>query len=349
MKNIFRKYILIAMISLIALSACNKKDDAKETVSRVNVKTEIAELKYYTPTQRYSGSVLANREANLGASIPGKIEKFVVKEGQSVKEGGLIVQMAGETLAQAEIEMNTLSRDYQRLSRLKERGAVAEVDYDHLKARYLASKEKYEMIKKSTEIRAPFSGMVVEHLIEEGENFLFNPSLAQGYSRSSGIVRLMQLNPVKLIIDINEKDLNLYKKGLTADITFDALPGESFTGVISDIKPILSHTTRTAQAEIKIENKDFRIKPGMFGRVSVNLEEKEALFIPRYAVLKQTGIGETYVFIVENNTANRRVVQIIDSIEDKVSVTGIKNGDKVITAGKTNVLDKTPVNIIGGK
>ncbi len=343
------KYSILFVISILILSACAKTELAEEVKSVVNVRTERAELLTYTPVAKYSGSVLANREANLGASIPGKVEKFIVNEGKNVKKGDLIVQMAGETLAQAEIEMKTLERDYNRLSRLKERGAVAEIDYDHLKAKYLATKEKYEMIKKSTEIRAPFDGMVVEYLLEEGENFLFNPSLAPGYSRSSGIVRLMQLNPVKILIDINEKELTKYQTGLAADIVFDALPGEVFKGKISDIKPILSHMTRTAQAEIIIENKDHIIKPGMFGRVTVNLEDKEALFIPRYAVIKQTGIGETFVFTVENNKAKRVVVQITDSVGDMVSVTGLKADDRVITAGKTNVLDGISVSITGGK
>lgn len=342
------KFYSIIILSLILISACAKEEIKTEVQETVNVKVVNAESSSFTPVANFSGSVQAAKEANLGAVIPGKIEKFLVKEGQMVKKGDLLVQLADELLTQAEIEKNTLQKDFQRIQRLFEKGSVAEIEFDHVKAKYEASVEKHAMIRKNTEIRATFDGMVVEHLLKEGENFMFAPSLTPGYSHASGVVRLMQVNPVKIEIDINEKDLSLYRKGLKAEIIVDAYPDRVFEGKIHSVKPILSHKTRTTKAEILIDNPDLIIKPGMFGRVKINLEEKEAVFIPRYAVLRQSGIGEVYVFVVNNNRVERRVIEIIDSVDDMVSVKGLRHGEKVVTAGKANVVNGTHVRVLAG-
>jgi len=222
------------------------------------------------------------------------------------------------------------------------------MEYDHLKAKLEASKEKFNMLRKNTQIIAPFSGTVVEILVKEGENFSIMPALSPGYSHASGVVRLMQLSQIKVQIQVNEKDIPLIKKGLKAEIKCDTYPDEVFYGVVETIQPILSNLSRTTAVDIVVNNSSRKLLPGMFSRVSLNLPENRGTFIPRYALLKQAGTNENYIFVYENGKAVKKLVKLIKSVDDEVIVDNIKAGEQVITAGKTKIMDGSAVKLSGG-
>jgi len=218
----------------------------------------------------FSGTFFPNKEANLGASLPGRIEKFHYQAGAYVKEGSLLVELSAEALLQALIENQALRKDYERVSRLKEKGSISEMDYDHLKAKLEASDIKTEMFRKNTSVTAPFDGVIVEYLVEEGENYFFSINIEPGYSHTSGILRLMQLNPLKVIIEVNEKDLHHFSKGRQVRVICDALNNKEVIGKVKYIRPILSTVSRTAKIEIEVPNPKNEIMPGMFAKVIVN-------------------------------------------------------------------------------
>lgn len=340
------KFIITLCVALI-FSACAKKE-VKVEQKIINVKTATVTEKEYMPMKQYSGSIQAWKEANLGASLPGRVEKFYVKEGQNVSEGQLIAQLSDEMFTQVEIEHKAIAKDFQRVAQLFEKGSISEMEYDHLKAKLDASQEKYNLLKKNTQIRAPFSGTVVEYLVNEGENFSIMPALSVGYSHSSGIVRLMQMKQMKVEIQVNEKDLSVIKKGLIAQIKCDAYPDEVFKGEITDIKPILSNISRTSCVEIAVSNPSNKLMPGMYCRVSLNMPKDKGIFIPRYALMKLSGTNENFVYVSENNQAVKKNVEIIDSIGDEVIVKGLNAGEEVITAGKTKVSDGSQIKLNGG-
>ena len=344
-------FILLASI-LVSLNACNHSQEVlPQEATEIIVSTQTAIRQTYTPQLQLTGTVFANQEANLGAGFPGRIEKIHYPEGTFVRQGQLLVEMAGEMLAQAETEYLTLKRDYERVARLVETGTVSRQEYDHVKARFDASTAKYELARKNTQIRAPFSGVIVDYMANEGENYFLNFNFEPGYSSTSGIVRLMQLNPVKVQVDINEKDLASIRPGLKAVVRVDAFPGEEFTGEISLVKPYLSTRSRTATAEITIPNPDMRLKPGMFARVSLQLPEKSEVFIPMEAIYRDPETDYEMVFVVQNDGVQARQVQRVNGMGEMLVVTGIEHGDQVITGGKNRVQDGTKVRIVnnGGK
>lgn len=344
-------FILLASI-LVSLNACNHSQEVlPQEATEIIVSTQTAIRQTYTPQLQLTGTVFANQEANLGAGFPGRIEKIHYPEGTFVRQGQLLVEMAGEMLAQAETEYLTLKRDYERVARLVETGTVSRQEYDHVKARFDASTAKYELARKNTQIRAPFSGVIVDYMANEGENYFLNFNFEPGYSSTSGIVRLMQLNPVKVQVDINEKDLASIRSGLKAVVRVDAFPGEEFTGEISLVKPYLSTRSRTATAEITIPNPDMRLKPGMFARVSLQLPEKSEVFIPMEAIYRDPETDYEMVFVVQNDGVQARQVQRVNGMGEMLVVTGIEHGDQVITGGKNRVQDGTKVRIVnnGGK
>ena len=97
---------------------------------------------------------------------------------------------------------------------------------------------------------------------------------------------LVDISTVRLVANIVEKDLRRVTKGLEADVVVDAFPGETFKGHIARISPVLDPATRTAQIEVEIPNSQSRLKPGMYAKVDLTVENHpNALVVPTNALV----------------------------------------------------------------
>ncbi|HOY37967.1 MAG: efflux RND transporter periplasmic adaptor subunit [Bacteroidales bacterium] len=341
------KKFAIYLFALILLIISCKRDDKQPQKVENNpvVKTTIAVEKQFSPELEYSGTFFPNREANLGASMPGKIEKFFYPEGTFVTSGTLLVEMSAELLTQALIEYDAIKKDFERVERLRAKGSISEIEYDHLKAKLEASEVKTEMLHKNTSVVAPFDGIIVEYLVEEGENYFFNLNFDPGYSNTSGILRLMQINPLVVKIQVNEKELQQLKSGQKVSIMCDAVSGNGLTGFVKYIKPMLSTVTRTAEVEIEVPNPGNRLKPGMFARVLLHTEGSSAVFVPVDAIYRQPGTPDDFIFVVHSGVAHQMAVKRIAIIDQWVAVSGISKGDTIVTQGKNKLKDNQQVII----
>ncbi|HNW56575.1 MAG TPA: efflux RND transporter periplasmic adaptor subunit [Bacteroidales bacterium] len=333
---------------LILLVSCNKNKTAvvvQSSSEKIPVKVTKAESRTYSPYLELPGTAFADQEANLGAALPGRVEKIYFPAGSRVKKGDLLVSLSGEMYTQALVEFKTIEKDYERVSRLNDKGSITSQDYDHVKAKYDASKAKVEMMKKNAEIVAPFSGTIVEYLVNEGENYFFNLNLDPGYSSTSGILRLMKLDPVQVEVEVNEKDLCKIQKGQKALLTFDAVQDTVFTGRISSIKPVLSTMTHTATVKVELRNGSGILKPGMFAHVKIELSQRNAVCVPMNAIYVQPGTAENYLFVIENNTAKRVKIEKLWSDNTWIGVSGIDAGTIVATSGKEKLREGSLVEI----
>ena len=341
-----RKSIIIVFIGLI-FCGCqdNKKENFEAKNSKIPVIVSESMQKEFTPTLNFSGTAYANREANLGTAIPGRVEKISFDEGTKVTKGDLLVELSSELYTQALIERNALKKDFDRVSRLREKGSLSEQDFDHVKAKYDASVAKTEMMKKNSEIRAPFSGIVVDHIVKEGENFFFAPSLKPGYSMTSGILKLMQLNILNVEIDVNEKEISKIKNGQKAKLVFDAYPDRIYEGTIAKIDPILSTLSRTAKVQIRIKNEDLIIKPGMYAKVDIQMPSQNAIFVPNEAIYRQPGTGNDFVFVVKGGAVKKTSINRIYTFKELVAVEGLEAKVSIVVAGKNKLSDESQIEI----
>ncbi|MCE5346309.1 MAG: efflux RND transporter periplasmic adaptor subunit [Bacteroidales bacterium] len=333
---------------LILLVSCSENKTAVVSQSlseKIPVKVVKAETRTYSPYLELSGTAFADQEANLGAALPGRVEKIYFPAGSRVKKGDLLVSLSGEMYTQALVEFNTIEKDFERVSRLNEKESISTQDYDHVKARYDASKAKVEMMKKNAEIVAPFSGTIVEYLVNEGENYFFNLNLDPGYSSTSGILRLMKLDPVQVEVEVNEKDLGKVKKGQKTLLTFDAIHDTVFTGKISSVKAVLSTLTHTATVRVELKNGSGIVKPGMFAHVKIELSPLNSVCVPMNAIYVQPGTAENYLFTVENNTVKRQKIEKLWTDNTLVGVNGINTGTTVVTGGKEKLRDGSMIEI----
>jgi membrane fusion protein (multidrug efflux system) len=312
---------------------------------KIPVKVAKSKLRQFIPSIELSGTAFADKEANLGAALPGRVEKIYFPEGSKVKKGDLLVSLSGELYTEALVEYTTIEKDFERVTRLNEKGSISLQDYDHVRAKYDASRAKTEMMKKNAEIVAPFSGTIVAYLVQEGENYFFNLNLDPGYSTTSGILRLMKSDPIQVEVEVNEKEFGKLKRGQTAQITFDAIPDTIFTGKISSIKPMLSTLTHTATVKIELVNSSDIIKPGMFAHVKIEFSPVNAVCIPMNAVYRQPGIADDFLFITENGKVRKQKIKKLWSDNDEVGVTGISAGETIVTSGKEKLRDESMIEI----
>lgn len=337
-----KKIFSLIFIAVIILIGCTKEEEIVVNESIANITITEAQEELYEPVLSFAGIIHPWKEANCGSVMPGKVEKIYVEIGDTVQKDQLLAELSGELLAQAEIEYKIYKKDFERVERLWAKGSVSEVDYDHLKAEYDAKYEKWQLLKKNTEIRAPFAGVVTKIIVNEGENYLFHPSLDINYSHASGVIRIMQLDPLKIEIEVNEKDLNLVSKGQTADVLINDDDPTIETQIL-EIEPTLSHLTRSATATLMITGHD--LKPGMFVSVKVKQPVEQVITISRKALIQLTGTGIYYVYEINNNEAVRSEVEVVQDLGEKVVVKGLEAGKIIALAGKQNLSNGAKVSI----
>ena len=330
-----QKYLLLFLPLL--LFACSQ-DQQQEKESQEDQQNYVTATKVskesFSRDITTAATVYASKEANVGATVPGKLEKLLVDKGDRVKEGQLMALMSGELLTQAQVEYDALKKDYNRVKRLHENGSVTDQRLDHVKAEYDAAKAKVDMLKENTEIRAPFSGVVTDFLLEEGENFSFNPNLKAGYSKTSGIIQLMRLNPVEVSFNVNEKELPHIHKGQEVEVMLTSFPDTILHGRITGMPKMLSTSSRSGEVVAQLANPGQMILPGMSAKVTVKGDEASAVFVPLEAVARQQETNTDYVFKVENKKVKKAEVNRIATIRGKIAVTGLREGETVVVSGK---------------
>jgi RND family efflux transporter MFP subunit len=149
------------------------------------------------------------------------------------------------------------------------------------------------------------------------------------------------------VANVVEKDLRRVAAGAPAKVEVDAFPGEAFSGRIARIAPVLDPATRTAEIEVEIPNRDFRLKPGMYARVSLTIAERaNALVVPRNAVVDIE--GQRGVFLARRDTAEFRPVKIgLEEPQRVEIVAGLDERDRVITTGAAALRDGDRIVLAG--
>ncbi len=157
---------------------------------------------------------------------------------------------------------------------------------------------------------------------------------------------------VKVRIAILEKDYHLVKVGTPVRLEFDALPGKRIEGKVTNLSPVIDQRTGTAIAEVKLDNSNGLLRPGMYARAYLIVDSrKDAILLPSSATLTEVLPGrgtrvETTVFTVEGEIARERKVVLGLASGDWYEVLdGLRPGEKVVTMGQTLLRDGSKVRI----
>ncbi len=310
-----------------------------------NVKTIRIEKQKIARTIEYSSSIIASEEVHLAPSSPGKIEKIFVEIGDRVKKGDILVQMDRTQLHQAMVNLKNTETDFMRLDTLNKVGSISKQQYDQMKAQYEIAKSNVEFLQENTILQAPFNGVISGKYFEDGELYSGAPNTSAG---KAAILSIVQIDPLKVIVNISENYFPFVKEGMNARVTSDLYPEKNITGKVLRVYPTIDPSTRTFTCEIIIDNRNELLRPGMFCRVSLNLGEELALVVPAVAVLKMQGSNERYVFLEEDGIARYVKVTLGKRFDDKLEVISdeIVEGSNLIVSGQARLVDGDRVKVV---
>ena len=188
-----------------------------------------------------------------------------------------------------------------------------------------------------------------KNIVADFEGKIGKREIAQGVLGSNSlIITLDDLKKIVIDIKIPESFVGILKQGLKAEITSSAFPTKIFKGKVSSTSSRIDPSTRSILARILVNNKNFEIIPGQLMTVKIIYDEVVQIGVPESAVTIQ---GNTsFVYIVNNNIVEKRIIKTGNRNFGKISVlSGINEGDLVISEGVSKVRDKAKVKILNTK
>jgi len=345
------KFALIALIAGTAFTACDMpKPGATSESEAVEVKArpvKVMELSMQETaiSKNITSSVVAYEETYLSPALSGRIRSVKVEVNDHVKKGQLLAEMDRTQLDQTQLQFQQLLTDLARMDTLLQYGSITQQAYDQMKAQVETTQLVLLNLEENTMLRAPYSGVITGKYYNDGELYSPAPNTAAG---KAALISMIQVNPVKVLINLSEKNLPLIKEGMYAEVSSDVYPGEIFKGTVFRIHPTVSAATRTFTVEVKVPNGSNKLAPGMFARVSLKLGQKEALIVPSVAVLKQSGTNQRYIMLHENGQARKIVVDIISRYDDLLEIASeeLQGGEELIYTGHTELEPGDPVKVL---
>lgn len=269
---------------------------------------------------------LANAEG-FAERTRGMVERGL----QSTQE----LEDATRRLRQARAMHNSAS---QRLQLLRT-GARSEAR-QALQARLRAAQAAHELATielQHTVITSPMDGIVSHRYVDPG---------AYVTTTEPPVVTIEAMQTVKIEVPISERDIVAVRPGHRALIQVDAYADEPFPGTVRRLGPTIDPSSRSGEVEIGLANPDYRLKPGMFAKVTLILAEREDVVIVPYDALRPAG-SETTVFVVRNGVAHRLPVRTGLMNDTLVEIReGLAAGDEVVLSGHSSLQDQAPVNVV---
>jgi len=293
----------------------------------------------------YSGTapIEAFADADVVAKVDGEVRDVLVEEGDDVQKGQILARLDGERLRlelkESQARLRKLQSDFQRNKELQERGLISEGDFEKLQYDLEALRASHNLASLEldyTQIRAPISGVVSERYIKLGNTIKVGDP----------IYRVTSYDPLVAYLHVPEREYGQLSAGQPVAIDIDAIPGERILASVTRVSSIVDPDTGTFKISIEIRDAERRVKPGMFGRVSIVYDKHEnALQVPRSAVIDD--MNTSNVFVVEENIAIRKPVQTGFSGKGMVEIiSGIDDNDRIVTTGQVGLKDGARVDVI---
>lgn len=333
------RYIILSAAAALLATACGKKEedkkaDAMDVLPLVEVET--VHVAAVDQIHEYTANVDAYKSNNISPATSNRIKTITVDVGDHVRRGQVLVTMDNSEAARLKVNLDQIQREYNRATQLLKIGSGTQAQVDQLKAQLDASRTQYNNVIENTVLRSPVSGVVTARNFDPGDVTAGQPVLTIG-----------QITPdVKIIINVTEADRAKFHAGMPVDVTFDAFPGESYAAKVSRIYPAVDPQTRTFQAEVLIPNKGEKFFPGMFARVSVNHGTQENVVVSDRAVVKQTGSGNRYVYVLRGDKVTFNKVKLGTRTDSGYEIiSGVADGDTVVVAGQSRLADGVRVQL----
>jgi RND family efflux transporter MFP subunit len=319
------------------------------------------------------GNLIGAATVEAVPKVSGRLDDVTVRLGDRVRKGQTLAKVedreiaeqvkqaqasfdvAAATIRQREADLRLAQTNLERSKNLFERSLIPKQTFDDTDARYQAAAAQLDLAKAqyqqaqarldelkinlaNTIIASPVSGFVGKRALDPGA----------WVTPNSSFISVVDIAIVRLVANVVERDLGRINSGMKADVLVDAYPGEHFTGRIAHVAPVLDPATRTAQIEVEIDNSNFRLKPGMYAKVSFVIAHKaDVLVVPANAVIDAQGKKGVYV-PGEGDVAKFQAVTLGMADAEKIEITaGVNEGMNVISTGAAALREGDRIVLLG--
>jgi len=326
----------------------------------------------------FTGTLEARAEFVVAPKVGGRLERLNADLADEVTRGQVVavlddaetvqavararadLEVARASRAEARSLLEIAERELKRIEQLRERGVISESQRDAAKAEELAKLAAMEVTKAQvaraeaeleaarirlgyTQVAAGWRGggdrrVVAERYVDEGETVAANAPL----------LRIVELDPITGVFFVTEREYGRLRHGQDVMISTDAFPGETFQGVVQRIAPVFRESTRQARVELRVSNRELRLKPGMFVRATVLLgREAEAVIVPEQALTTRDGRKGVFVVDPQGTSVTWREVRPGIRQGDRVQIQGEGLEGKVVVLSQQMLEDGASIRISG--
>ncbi|GHU09239.1 MexH family multidrug efflux RND transporter periplasmic adaptor subunit [Alphaproteobacteria bacterium] len=348
-KSVIIVTIGVALFGAMALTlASNKKeiDSRKEeraTDDRIAVTVALTQIRETSRQWEWVGMTEPRKEVVVASESVGKIVQVNFSVSDYVSKGAILAKVDDTykrlALENAELNYKKYKEDYERYRILRKADAVSENQLRDMKTGFENAAIQFENAKKQwedTQILAPFSGVITSKNTEVGA--YVNPG--------TSIATMADVAQLKISLSVSESVVYQLGKGQEVSVSTQVYPGVTFRGNIASISPQGSNA-HTFPVEILMTNSSKNpLKAGTYVKVSLKMEETgSALMIPRDAIVNS--MKDPSVYVVKGETVE--LVRINTGREDNAYlevISGINEGDRVVTNGQINLMNGATISII---
>lgn len=338
--------IVVASATILYRVYAVKEAAPEDEVAMVNklpnVAVEVLETMLVEDTIILTGTATPWESVTLSAETMGKLEWQGIDDGQRVEADQELIRIdttsAQARMDLAEVEYDLTKQEFNRVKKLQEGGISSPQEYDRAATNREAARANVRLAKIELDksvIKAQIHGVVDTVFNEEGEFVTLGTPL----------LRIVQVDKIKVVVGIPERDVIYCKPGQQVLMEFDAYPGKRVAGTIHQIATSAEISTRTFRIEIEVDNHAGGLMPGMISRILfVRKTFSDALMVPLFAVLNRG--DDQFVFVEDGETAHLRQIQTGFFQEGRIMVTdGLAAGERVVVTGQRDIYDGQAVRI----
>lgn len=342
--------IIVVLIGIMAYTLYSNKKEMNEKATMVPeefaIPVQIATVGEKTISNGLTatGEFAGWEEVTLVAESQGSIQYLKVVEGQKIRKGQVIAKVDAVSLSSqlsgAQSAFAKAEKDVARYERLLKVGAISQSALEDIRIQKENARANIAQINQQlsfTVIKSPIDGIVNKLMVEETSFVLAGKEIAE----------IVQINRLKIKVNIAEDNLAKIKEGQQVSIKTDVYPLAIFKGKVSNIS-VKADASRKFQVTIEVDNiEDNQLRAGLFAEVSFDVlktNESEAMVIPREAIVGS--LQNPAVYLLNDSTVTLQKIKVGAVINGDVAVLeGLQNGQQVVTKGIINLTNGTKVKI----
>lgn len=305
-----------------------KSADFRQRQATVAVEIKPVEIGTIRDVGQFSGSLIPKSQFNIAPKVSGKLKKLFVDIGDPIRNGQVIAQLDDEEyqqqVAQAEADLkmaranledvqNSLElarKELERAETLYKKGILSDAQFDSTRAQFNAQQSRFKVASaqvanreaalETARTRLSYTKIVASwekgsNIRYVGERYVDEGALL---SVNTPIISVIEIQPIIAVIYVTDKEYFRIKPGQPVRVNSSAFPGQSFTGQVARVAPLLKETSRQARIEIEIDNEEGLLKPGMFVNAEIEFAKRDNTRIVPFSSLVTRG-GAQGIFVAD--------------------------------------------------